>query len=368
MTYKRTDLFWGLAIVASGVFLLLVSTGVLPDLAENTWAIVLTCAAVVFLAGYVLAGWRKWYLLFPGAVSAAIAALIWLVQSDVAETLATGLFMALISAPFWVAYLADSQANGWAIIPGGEVAAIGVALLFESVVPERVFAALILLGIAAPFLLVYLHDRRQWWALIPSYVLAVIGLIFLFLGEDSAWMPAAIMFSIAAPFLLVFLLNRKHWWALVPASVLGLIGLALLIDAVISEASWAPALIVFGIALPFYAIYILRRDQWWALLPAAILTGAGLATIIATGDISQDKAERYAGAVVLASVALVFAFLWWRRKVYQTSWAGAPSLVLAVGALAVLFVGLSQAVFWSLALIALGGWILFRNLRSPQKG
>ena len=368
MTDKRSSLFWGLVLLLAGAFLLLVTTDVLPELTVQTWAIISTVAAVVLLTGYVLTGWRNWYYLFPGAVSAAIAALLWLVEADVDGTAAAGLFLAIISVPFWIAYLVDSRTNRWALIPGWAVAAIGVILLFESFVSDNVFVALIMLAIAAPFLVVFLLDRRQWWALIPGYVLAVIGLIFLFIGEDSAYLPVLIMFAIAAPFLFVFLRDRRQWWALIPTCVMGAVGLFLLIEIGGNGVSWLPALIVFGIALPFYVIFFLKSDQWWALIPAAILTGAGLATIIATGDISEDNAVRFGGAVVLASVALVFALLWWRRKVYQTGWAGVPALILAAGALVVLIFGLGLQIFWALALIILGGWILFRSLRPRAKG
>jgi hypothetical protein len=367
MTDRRGSLFWGLVLILGGVVLLLVTTDLLPEMTGQAWAIIWSIAAVVLLAGYLLTGWRHWYYLFPGAVSAAITALLWLVEADVAGSAAAGLFLAIISVPFWIAYLIDSQTNRWALIPGGVVAAIGVVLLFEGEVSDNVFVALILLAIAMPFVVIFLLDRRQWWALIPGYVMAVLGLIFLIVGEDGAYLPVMIMFGIALPFLVVFLRDRRQWWALIPASVMGVIGLFLLIVIGGSEASWAPALIVFAIALPFYVIYFLRRDQWWALLPAAVLTGAGLATVIATGDVSESNAARFGGAVVLASLALVFGFLWWQRKVYQTGWAGVPALILATGALAVLIFGLGQEIFWALALIALGGWILFRNLRPRAK-
>lgn len=367
MSDRRSSIFWGLVLVLAGAVLLLITTDVLPEQTGQTWAILSTIAAVVLVAGYLLTGWRNWYYLFPGAVSAAIAALLWLVEADVSGSAAAGLFMAIISVPFWIAYQVDSKANRWTLIPGWAVAAIGVILLFESFVSGNVFVALIMLAIAAPFLVVYLLDRRHWWALIPGYVMAVLGLIFLVIGEDSAFLPVFIMFAIALPFLYVFLRDRRQWWALIPACVMGAVGLFLLIEIGGSSASWLPALIVFGIALPFYVIFFLKQDQWWALIPAAILTGAGLATIIGTSDMSADNAERLGGAAVLASVALVFALLWWRRKVYKTGWAGVLALILAAGALVVLIFGLRMEIFWAVALIALGGWILFRSMRPRAK-
>lgn len=367
MSDKRSSLFWGLVLLLAGAFFLLVTTDVIPELTAQTWAIICTIAAIFFLIGYLLTGWRNWYYLFPGAVSAAAASLLWLTEGDGSDAAAAGLFLAITSVPFWIGFLVDSQTNRWALIPGWALSAIGVLLLFENVVSDNLFVSLLLLAIALPFLVVFLLDRKQWWALIPAYILAVIGLIFLVIGDDGELLPVLIMFAIAAPFVFIFLRDRKQWWALIPAGVLAVVGLFLLITISGNNVDWAPALIVFGVALPFYAIYLLRRDQWWALFPAGILTGAGLATLIATSNLSSGNIERLAGAVVLASLSLVFGFLWWKRKLYQTDWAGVPALILSIGTLAVLIFGLRMEVFWALAFIAFGGWILFRSVRPRPK-
>ena len=366
MERRRSSLFWGLVLVLGGAVLLLVNTDVFPEQTAQTWAILCTAAAVLLLIGYLLTGWRNWPFLFPAAVSGAVATLLWLTEGDVADSVAVGLFMAIISIPFWLGFLVDQKKNRWALIPGWAIAAIGVVLLLESVVADNVFVSLVMLAIALPFLVVFLFDRRQWWALIPAYVLGVIGAIFLVIGEDSELLPVLIMFAIALPFLVVFLLNRQHWWALIPACVLGAVGIFLLI-AIDGSADWAPALIVFGIALPFYAIYFLNRDQWWALIPAAVLTGAGVATIVATSNMDDDAMERLAGAAVLGSLAVVFGYLWWKRKLHQTDWAGIPALILGIGALAVLILGLRMEIFWALALIVFGSWLLFRAARPRSK-
>ena len=368
MTERRSSLFWGLVLLLAGAFFLLVTTDVIPTLTAQTWAILFTVAAVVLLIGYLLTGWRRWYYLVPGAVSAAAAALLWLTENDVGGSAAAGLFMAIISIPFWVAYLIDSQKNRWALIPGWAVAAIGVILLLETVVSDNVFVAMMLMAIALPFVIVFLLDRRQWWALIPAYVLGAVGLIFLVIGEESELLPVMVLITIALPFYVVFLVNRRQWWALIPAGVLTAVSLFLLVVISGGSISWAPALILFGIALPFYAIYVLRRDQWWALIPAAVLTGVGVATVFFNSGLDEAAVERLAGAAILASLALVFGFLWWKRKVHQTDWAGVPALILGIGALAVLIFGLRVEIILAMGLIAFGAWILLQALRPHAKG
>jgi hypothetical protein len=240
-------------------------------------------------------------------------------------------------------------------------------LLFENQLPGNLFVAAILLALAFPFLVVFLLNRKLWWALIPAYVLGVLGLIFLILGEESDLLPVLIMFAIAVPFLVVFLRDRRQWWALIPAGIMTVVGLFLLVTISGNNAAWTPSLIVLGVALPFYAIYLLNRDQWWALLPAGILTGAAVATFVATSNLSEGSTERLAGFAVLMSLGLVFAFLWWQRKAFQTDWAGVPALIMIVGAVAILIFGLRMEIFWALAFIALGGWILLRSLRPRMR-
>jgi len=260
MSDKRTSLFWGLVLLLAGAFFLLVTTDVLPALTAQTWAILFTVAAVVLLIGYLLTGWRRWYYLFPGAVSAAAAALLWLLEGGVNGSAAAGLFMVIISVPFWIGYLIDARVNRWALIPGWVVAAIGVVVLLEPALSDNMFVSLILLAIASPFLIVFLLDRRQWWALIPAYILGVIGLIFLVTGEDSDLLPVLIVLAIALPFFVVFLLDRRHWWALIPAGVLAVTSLFLLVAIGSRGSDWGSSPVIIGIALALIVV------GFWLLL------------------------------------------------------------------------------------------------------
>ncbi|MCB0188498.1 MAG: hypothetical protein KDE31_29710 [Caldilineaceae bacterium] len=76
----------------------------------------------------------------------------------------------------------------------------------------------------------------------------------------------------------VYLLDRSaHWWAIIPG------GFMLVLGTVVALSSAAPplvlgALLFFGMGLVFGVVYLLgeRRRQWWALVPAGILTIFGL--------------------------------------------------------------------------------------------
>ena len=81
--------------------------------------------------------------------------------------------------------------------------------------PMRLSFGVFLFGIPALLFL--------WWALIPGSVLT--GLTFIIFNEQNHFISTVqagglFLFSIGVPFLLIFLLNRKMWWALIPGGVM----------------------------------------------------------------------------------------------------------------------------------------------------
>jgi hypothetical protein len=154
-----------------------------------------------------------------------------------------------------------------------------------NILADEVVAAYVMGAIALPFILTWLLDRSRWWALIPAYVMVAIGVMVLLTGyrilADEA-VATYVLSAIALPFLIAYLLNRSRWPFLIPAYVLlavgvmvGLIGLGVLDDLLI------PAYVMLAIALPFYVVYILNRDNWWALIPAGIMTVVALSFLVA---------------------------------------------------------------------------------------
>jgi hypothetical protein len=118
--------------------------------------------------------------------------------------------------------------------------------------------------------------------LIPAYVFFIIGMIIALASSDwfENFIPGFVLTSIGIPFVLVFLLNRKNWWALIPAYVLISIGTLITLEAEqYFPGDLFPALILWTISLPFFVTYLWNRRNWWALIPGGVLAtiGAGLA-------------------------------------------------------------------------------------------
>ena len=109
--------------------------------------------------------------------------------------------------------------------------------------------------IALPFLVVFLRNRKKWWALIPAYTLTAIALLVaLETGRliHEELVVAYVMFAIALPFFFAFVWNRRQWWALIPAAIMTIIGVAFLIAG--GAGAW-----IIGIALLALGAWILLR-------------------------------------------------------------------------------------------------------------
>jgi len=148
-------------------------------------------------------------------------------------------------------YLTDR--SEWALlIPAYVMWAIAglVALIELGILRDPFVATYVLAAIALPFLVAYLRRRDQWWALIPVYVLLAVG-VMVPLAEQGILsellVPAYVMWAIAIPFFVVYVRDRKQWWALIPAAIMAVIGLSFLIAEAAIEYVAPVALILVGL-------------------------------------------------------------------------------------------------------------------------
>jgi hypothetical protein len=147
----------------------------------------------------------------------------------------------------------------------------------------------ILLGIGGlAFLSVFISDRNQWWALFPAFGLFIGGSI-VYLENAYPTIPGDIAGAIAIGgiglvFLLIFLTNFKNWWALIPAGVLFSLTAVFLLGAQSGGA------FLIGLGLTFGLIGFVPTEQGrmrWAFIPAAILIIIGLVILIASFDLFE---------------------------------------------------------------------------------
>jgi signal transduction histidine kinase len=212
----RGRLIWGVALIAIGSFFLAQQMGLFGQLQLPFWAFASGLLGLIFLITFITDR-QQWWSLIPGCILLGVAALIVNTENE---------------------FITDQQAS-----------------------------ALFLFSIGLPFLLIYLFDRRQWWALIPGGILSVIALItFVSGGNVSGQTIAAILlFGLAAVFAVLRFATRANpymGWATWVAIILAAIGALLLITGLQAAALVGPAILIgLGLILLARAYWPRRRSR-----------------------------------------------------------------------------------------------------------
>ncbi len=189
--------------------------------------------------------------------------------------------------------------------------------------------------------------------------LQVIRLPFVITGPNLLW---TLLFGISGlAFLLAFFAHTSNWWAIIPG--LTLIGLAILVGGVLTGKYEALGAAIFMgmLAASFWIIYLTHRENWWAIIPGGVLLS--VAGLIAADTLIQN--DLFPVAVMFLGMGATFLLLYVLPKpIGKVTWPLYPAGVLGVMGLLFAF-GAGQATnwVWAIALIAGGGWIIWRSLR-----
>ncbi len=162
-------------------------------------------------------------------------------------------------------------------------------------------------------------------------------------------------------FFYVYFTDRQQWWALIPAmTLLGLAGTVVVDSLLPGLSNFGGALFLGGIGLSFWIIYLTNREFWWAIIPGGVLLTLSAVTV-AEDYISGDSE----GGVFFMGLAVTFLLVALLAKPRESFWwAYIPAGVLFV--MGVFLIGPLNSLFnyvWPVALILVGGMILFRNFR-----
>lgn len=169
------------------------------------------------------------------------------------------------------------ERHWWRVIAGLLVILVGVVLLLEQfdliVLDERFLGTVALFVGAGIFLALWFSNTKQWWPLIPGLIMlswAVSNLLAMFNVPEALTSLIGVLGS-ALPFLYIFSLNRKaNSWALIPGGIFALIGVATIVGSLVGQA-WEDFVILMGIALAFFSVFVANRRNWWALIPGGVL-------------------------------------------------------------------------------------------------
>ena len=114
-----------------------------------------------------------------------------------------------------------------------ETVAALVTLLTLKILPAPFIPTFVLINVAIPFLVIYLQgDRKKWGLLIPVYILVAVGVMVPMIIKgflDGVLVAAYVLFAVAFPFFVVYFRNSKNWWALIPGIITAIVGFSFLI-------------------------------------------------------------------------------------------------------------------------------------------
>jgi hypothetical protein len=158
------------------------------------------------------------------------------------------------------------------------------------------------------FLWVYFPNRDKWWALIPGVIFlaisATIGLTSFLPGfSESSWVGTIILGGIAISFLLVYLANHSNWWAIIPGGVMATIAVVAALSSATSGLATG-GIFFLGLGITFGLVAVLPNSiapMRWAWIPAGILGIFGAILLVA--------AERYLNYIWPSAFILLGIFL-----------------------------------------------------------
>lgn len=320
----------------------------------------------------------RWIAVFWGLVMIAAGVLFFidqqgLIDLNILPTRIMALIFAVLSAFFFLTYVLKGVRNwGW-LFPATILGGIALIMGTEGTrIGDLLSGAPVLIGIAIPFASIFLLDKKSnWWAIIPAWVMAAIALVVLF--EDRVndnVIGAFVLFSIALPFFAVYLIDHNRRWALIPFASLTAIGLIPLLENVLSDDMMGMA-VMFLFAAPFFVVYFWSKKNWWAFIPAGVFTSIGLVVLLSYSFLSNFNRSGFnpAGtALLLSGFGITFGLLWLRRAVQPTGWAKYPALGLIAAAVFFLIVSEKTQSIWPVILIILGAVILIASyFRKPNQ-
>ena len=313
MNVNKSGLFWGLLLIIGGGVALAQQFGYMDQLPESVWMWVFALISLVGLISYLTSGLKEWGWLVPAGVFGGLAVTV---------------------------ALATNHVNN---------AAVGSPLFF---------------GLLLPFAVAYLTDRtRNWWALIPGGVMLFLAMTTLLVDNvGGEWIGSLFLFLIGLSFLVVYLNNRTRTWALLVAYIMGVLSIAPAMSSGGGDtAAYFGSVFLLAIALPFFVVYFRSNENWWAIIPAGVMTTLSIiAGLAIAGLIRNENQGGYANALLMGGLAVTFSVVWLR---HAKEWAKVVTLVLAALAVASIFFASYAEIFWPVAIILAGGYLLFTAMR-----
>ena len=154
------------------------------------------------------------------------------------------------------------------------------------------------------FLLVFMVNTDDWWALIPATALIGLGII-IFLGQGdfaSDWVGGMFLGMLGVSFWLIYAFHPTQWWAIIPGGALFTLAA---VSVLPEEGVLAGSGFFLGLALTFGLVYLLPNPtgrKKWALFPTGIMLALGVMILL---DSTRFINFVWPVALFLAGIALL---------------------------------------------------------------
>jgi hypothetical protein len=166
------------------------------------------------------------------------------------------------------------------VVLGGALIFLGLLMLLERMGLLQGAANLFwgaILALAGAFFLYRFAaaPRDEWWAAIPGFALAGLGIQSLLARALDGWDGLIFLGFLGLGFWAVYFSGRERWWAIIPGGVLVTLGLVSVLDNVFPDAQTG-GLFFLGLGLTFLLVGLLASMNW-AYIPAGVLIVLSLA-------------------------------------------------------------------------------------------
>lgn len=137
------------------------------------------------------------------------------------------------------------------------------------------------------------RNPQNWWHLILAWTflaLAVTIGLSTYAELDRPILAATLLTGITLAFIHVYWIDRRsNWWSLIPSGFLFVVGVVSALNVWISNTSILGSILIAGLGLVFIVLYLLEDKSrfWWALIPGGALLTVALVTL--TSDLEPTN-------------------------------------------------------------------------------
>ena len=189
--------------------------------------------------------------------------------------------------------------------------------------------------------------------------LGIISLPIVITGPNAIW---ALIFGLSAlTFLFTFANDvTNNWWAIIPGMTL--LGLTVLVGGLFPAPleNWSGAFFLGCIGLSFWIIFLVRRENWWAIIP-----GGTLVTVAIISGVAGTVNGFAVASTLFLGLAITFMVVYFFGNPggIRMQWAVYPAIVLGImGALFLFGAGGIINILTPVAIILAGGYLIFRAI------